>query len=163
MRNIKRLSVVLAMILTILAVAMCGYAEEEIDRSEIVVGIAQIQYTSEWRIAETNSMIRALNDAGYQVIYTNAQGDTQQQMPYPCPPPSGSGPRWTSSPPGRPPCNRNIEKPSGRNGSTTPSARMWRPCWKSRGRPNRRGSGATNWNSVDCALCRTFQRPLGAV
>lgn len=80
MRNIKRLSVVLAMILTILAVAMCGYAEEEIDRSEIVVGIAQIQYTSEWRIAETNSMIRALNDAGYQVIYTNAQGDTQQQI-----------------------------------------------------------------------------------
>ena len=46
---------------------------------------------------------------------------------------------------------------------TTPSARMWRSCWNSRGRPNHRGSGATNWNRDGCALCRTFQKPLGAV
>ena len=66
-----------------------------------------------------------------------------------------------NSPPGRPPCNRNIEKPSGRNGSTTPSARMWRPCWKSRGRPNRRGSEITSWNSGGCAPLPDFSKGPG--
>ena len=30
-------------------------------------------------------------------------------------------------------------------------------------KPNRTGSGAANWNRDGCALCRTFQKPLGAV
>ena len=49
----------------------------------------------------------------------------------------------------------------------TPSVRMWRPCWKSRGRPNRRGSEITSWNSAGIAevvrLYQTFQKTLGAV
>ena len=61
-----------------------------------------------------------------------------------------------------PPCNRNIGRPSGRNGSTTPSARMWRPCWKSRGRPNRRDSEITSWNSGSCMPLPDFSKPLGA-
>lgn len=78
MRSIKRLSVVLAMLVAVLAV--CGGYAEETDHSDIVIGVAQIQYTSEWRIASTNSELRALDEAGYQIIYTNAQGDTQQQI-----------------------------------------------------------------------------------
>ena len=38
------------------------------------------------------------------------------------------------------------EGPAGGAGVRQPSARMWRPCWKSQGKPNRRGSGITNWN-----------------
>ena len=45
----------------------------------------------------------------------------------------------------------------------TPFAKMWRRCWNSRGRPNRRDSEITNWNRYGCALCLTFQKPLGAV
>lgn len=46
----------------------------------ITVGIAQIQYTSEWRISMTNSIIRALDEAGFNIIYTDAQNDTQKQV-----------------------------------------------------------------------------------
>ena len=40
-------------------------------------------------------------------------------------------------------------------------ARMWRPCWKNRGRPNHRGSGATSWNSGGCAPLPDFSKAPG--
>ena len=55
------------------------------------------------------------------------------------------------------------EGPAGGKGVRHPPSECGRLCWKSRGRPNRRGSGAANWNRDGCALCRTFQKPLGAV
>ena len=43
----------------------------------------------------------------------------------------------------------------------TPSVRMWRPCWNSRGRPNRRGSEITSWNSGGCAPLPDFSKGPG--
>ena len=74
----KKRTIVVLFIVSLLAMAVTGSVAETADKK--VVGVSQIQYTSEWRIAETNSMIRALIEAGYEVIYTNAQGETQQQI-----------------------------------------------------------------------------------
>lgn len=74
----KKRSIVVLLIVSLLAMAFTGSVAETADKK--VIGVSQIQYTSEWRIAETNSMIRALIEAGYEVIYTNAQGETQQQI-----------------------------------------------------------------------------------
>ena len=86
---------------------------------------------------------------GYEgeiILFEAAARELKRLDAVPLPATKRLRPRWTGSPPGGPPCNRNIGRPSGRSGSTTPSARMWRPCWKSQGKPNRRGSGITNWN-----------------
>lgn len=74
----KKLTMVTLLIIALLSMAFTGCLAETTDAK--VIGVSQIQYTSEWRISETNSMIRALTEAGYKVIYTNAQGETQQQI-----------------------------------------------------------------------------------
>lgn len=58
----KKRTIVVLFIVSLLAMAVTGSVAETADKK--VIGVSQIQYTSEWRIAETNSMIRALIEAG---------------------------------------------------------------------------------------------------
>nr|WP_162990649.1 ABC transporter substrate-binding protein [Maliibacterium massiliense] len=45
-----------------------------------VVGFAQMSYTSAWRIAETDDIKAKLEENGYDIIYTDAQNNTQKQV-----------------------------------------------------------------------------------
>lgn len=47
---------------------------------QIVIGVSQPHSTSAWRILQTESMTNALEGAGYKVIYTDAQNNTQKQV-----------------------------------------------------------------------------------
>ncbi len=45
-----------------------------------VIGFSQPHNTSAWRVIQTESVMTALEDAGYKVIYTDAQNNTQKQV-----------------------------------------------------------------------------------
>jgi ribose transport system substrate-binding protein len=47
---------------------------------EVRVAFSQCQSSDPWRIAETNDVMRAAKEHGYDLIYTDAQGDTSKQI-----------------------------------------------------------------------------------
>lgn len=47
---------------------------------QLVIGFSQPHSTSAWRVIQTESVMGALEGAGYQVIYTDAQNNTQKQV-----------------------------------------------------------------------------------
>ncbi|WRS27865.1 ABC transporter substrate-binding protein [Oscillospiraceae bacterium MB08-C2-2] len=55
-------------------------AETPASDDQIVVGFSQPHSTSAWRVIQTESITNALKEAGYKVIYTDAQNNTQKQV-----------------------------------------------------------------------------------
>ncbi|MDR1506468.1 MAG: substrate-binding domain-containing protein, partial [Treponema sp.] len=47
---------------------------------KVRVAFSQCQSSDPWRIAETNDIMRAAKEHGFDLIYTDAQGDTSKQI-----------------------------------------------------------------------------------
>ena len=54
--------------------------EDESNNDEIIVAFSQCQSGDPWRIAQINDIKRAAKEYGYNLIYTDAGGDTAQQI-----------------------------------------------------------------------------------
>lgn len=81
----KLISVLLAAMVMagILGCSSKGKAEpagEEKKDDKVKVAFSQCQSSDPWRIAETNDIKRAAEENGYDLIYTDAQGDTSKQI-----------------------------------------------------------------------------------
>jgi len=103
MKMKKGLAIIIAAILTLSLLAACGTpssstapadstaesttndaatsTESTADSGrQLVIGVSQPHSTSAWRILQTDSVNFALEAAGYKVIYTDAQNNTQKQV-----------------------------------------------------------------------------------
>ena len=47
---------------------------------DLKIAFSQCQSSDPWRIAQTNDIMRAAKERGYDLIYTDAQGDTSKQI-----------------------------------------------------------------------------------
>ena len=57
------------------------FSKEELSENDkITVGFSQVGTETEWRIANTNSILLAANEAGIDLIYQNAEGYQQAQI-----------------------------------------------------------------------------------
>lgn len=54
--------------------------EKKSDEGKVKVAFSQCQSSDPWRIAETNDIKRAAEENGYDLIYTDAQGNTSKQI-----------------------------------------------------------------------------------
>lgn len=63
-------------------VAVDGSSEEDdLEKiGKLKIGFAQMGYNSTWRINETDDIMYYLNEAGHEVIFTDANQDTQKQV-----------------------------------------------------------------------------------
>ena len=50
------------------------------EMKQLVIGFSQPHTTSAWRVIQTESVMSALEGAGYKVIYTDGQNNTQKQV-----------------------------------------------------------------------------------
>ena len=90
----KMFTIMLALLLTLSLLASCSTGapaatptpagENPAPASEaprqLVIGMSQPHSTSAWRVIQTETVSRALEEAGYKVIYTDAQNSTQKQV-----------------------------------------------------------------------------------
>ena len=99
---------------------------------------------------------------GYEgeiILFEAAARELKRLDVVPCPPPSGSGPRWTSSPPDGPPCNRNIGSPAGGAGVRHPPPECGGPVGKAKGsRTAETGESRTGIGTV-VRFARLFKSP----
>ncbi|MBM7551887.1 substrate-binding domain-containing protein [Thalassobacillus pellis] len=59
--------------------AGCG-SSSVAESDKIVVGFSQMENNNPWRIAETESIRNEAEKRGYEMVYTDAQGDTAKQL-----------------------------------------------------------------------------------
>jgi len=57
-----------------------SHLEETTEKEKITVGFSQVGSETEWRIANTNSILSAAKDEGIELIYHNANGSQQAQI-----------------------------------------------------------------------------------
>ncbi|WP_319370072.1 ABC transporter substrate-binding protein [uncultured Ilyobacter sp.] len=77
----KRL-ITLILAMSVMVLAGCGKKEQagEVKESKIKVGFAQESNSAPWRIAESESIKSEAEKRGYQLIFTNAEGQTAKQV-----------------------------------------------------------------------------------
>lgn len=72
---------ILAVLLTALLLCGCGSRAEPKEQKRIVIGFSQLGAESDWRVANTDSMQRALSSRnGYELIYDNAMQKQANQL-----------------------------------------------------------------------------------
>lgn len=78
----KRLLSLLCCAAMLIVTCSCGLAEQPVeDKDLIVVGFSQLGSESDWRIANTTSMINALSEEnGYELIFDNAKQKQENQL-----------------------------------------------------------------------------------
>jgi ribose transport system substrate-binding protein len=81
MKNVVKYAVTLS-ILFALAVSCTreNTGQNASDSDKVRVAFSQCQSSDPWRIAETNDIMRAAKEHGFDLIYTDAQGDTSKQI-----------------------------------------------------------------------------------
>src|SRR5215212_1817447 len=90
----RRVALALLLALTLLALGLAGCRKEgggstgggtsagggAQSGKKMRVGFSQTEEDGPWRIAESKSMREEAARRGYELVYTNAQGDTAQQV-----------------------------------------------------------------------------------
>ncbi|WP_431802409.1 substrate-binding domain-containing protein [Halobacillus andaensis] len=76
----KRLQSIFIFFLLAAILAGCRGSSGAKGESEVVVGFSQMENNNPWRIAQTESIRNEAKEQGYGMVYTDAQGDTAQQL-----------------------------------------------------------------------------------
>lgn len=89
-------------VIALLGLLLCGCAQEAPPEKELTkVGFSQLGAESDWRVANTNSMVTALSEEnGYELLYDNARQKQANQLVQ-CGTSSSRGWTLSSSPPWR--------------------------------------------------------------
>lgn len=54
--------------------------ENEIEKKQTIIGFSQLGSESSWRICNSESIIKAAEDAGFQIIFDDAQQKQENQI-----------------------------------------------------------------------------------
>jgi ABC-type sugar transport system substrate-binding protein len=65
-------------LLCLIGLSLAGCSKEK--KAKVLVGFSQMENNTPWRIAETNSIQQEANKRGYELVITDAQGQTSKQV-----------------------------------------------------------------------------------